>query len=539
MESKNTVNSLEARFESALFFHSVVLFFIVCLVSIGIDSVVFEGAQGHPSGILFLLGILCFVSALVSLTRQVPEAVMALILVADLIILWVLARATGGSASPLLFTFPLVALVASTLFNQRAALVLLGLTLVFQTASIGFLPSAITSVFATMGTASLGLYLVRTLSRSNTALRISEVSRKRLENLQRAILTHIPSGLISIDNQKQVILCNGIGLKILGYTEDQLHLKFIDHLFRDFSQRIGDIRTMRTDFGNSGKRGDDRPLLLYTNPKGQELKLGYSVAPLSDIETGESLGALIVFQDLTEIIKLEENLRMTEKLAAIGKLAAGIAHEIRNPLAGISGSAQLLIGHPNLSDEDNKLLSIIQKESTRLDTLITEFLDYVRPPQPKIEALDIGPIVKHVCESLEVNTKWKKLSARIEVENISPFDSKILIDSNKVTQVLMNLIINAGQAGATRVCLKWESQKNALSVIDNGKGISLDNQKRLFEPFFTTKEGGTGLGLATSFRALDAMGARITVTSPISFFETSQDSSPIGGTMFTIIFKAA
>jgi two-component system sensor histidine kinase PilS (NtrC family) len=532
------LQKLNRRFETTLLYHSIVIFLIGCLLSFSIRSIVFEGSVGQPHEVLFFLGILGLFSGLIALSDRFHETAVMFLFLADLVALWVLTRATGGSASPFHFTFPLVSLAGAAVFNQRQAFIILFFTVLFQVISIGFLPSAATSIFATLGTTSLGLYLVRTLTKSDKALKASELSRKRLENLQRAILTHIPSGLISVNRDRQVILCNNVGLRILGYSEQDLLLRSVDELFEGLSLDddllMGVSSVTKNGEGRSGvKKGDDRPLIEYRTSNGENLKLGYSVAPLSDTETGQSLGALVVFQDLTEIIKLEESLRLTEKLAAVGKLAAGIAHEIRNPLAGISGSAQLLMGHPQLSEEDNKLLAIIQKETRRLDTLITEFLDYVRPPQPKIEPVDIFSIAKHVVESLAVNAKWKSLNCGVQIAQVPDLSVKILGDSNKITQVLMNLILNAGQASASLVKVTWKSSSQTLEVSDNGKGISQENQKRLFEPFFTTKETGTGLGLATSYRALESMGAQIHVDSP----NPQLRDSPTQGTLFTISFR--
>jgi two-component system sensor histidine kinase PilS (NtrC family) len=239
-----------------------------------------------------------------------------------------------------------------------------------------------------------------------------------------------------------------------------------------------------------------------------------------------------VFQDLTNILKLEESLRVSEKLAAVGKLAAAIAHEIRNPLASISGSAQLLGQIENLGAEDKKLLGIIQKESSRLDELISEFLEYVRPQAPKQDRVDLTRLVEELRSSLIVSVKWLALKTNIEVLVLPQASLDCVGDANKITQVLLTLVYNAGQAGASVVRIRLEPNFR-LSVSDNGAGISAENQKRLFEPFFTTKERGTGLGLATSYRILEAMGARIEVVSPSSEFE------PGRGSLFRISFKGA
>jgi two-component system sensor histidine kinase PilS (NtrC family) len=276
----------------------------------------------------------------------------------------------------------------------------------------------------------------------------------------------------------------------------------------------------------------DRPMVKFARGDGEELQLGYSVTRLSDPEDQSTLGSLVVFQDLTKIAKMEESLRMSEKLAAVGKLAAGIAHEIRNPLAGISGSAQLLRGSEHLDDEDKRLLAIIQRESLRLDALITEFLEYVRPQKPKFEEVHLNEVVREVIEGLQVNPKWNAEGCKLLFgsETNEPFVVKG--DRNKITQALINFVLNSGQAGARRVEIRIDPDAH-LHVVDDGHGISPEHQARLFEPFFTTKEAGTGLGLATSYRALEAMEARISVRSPVP------DFCDQGGTMVSVQFKRA
>jgi two-component system sensor histidine kinase PilS (NtrC family) len=236
----------------------------------------------------------------------------------------------------------------------------------------------------------------------------------------------------------------------------------------------------------------------YQTEQGGKLKLGYSLARLYDPEDKSPIGTLIVFQDLTHIIELEEKLRLNEKLAAVGKLAAGIAHEIRNPLASISGCAQLLSGNQDLDEEDKKMLQIIQSESQRLDGLITDFLEYVRPPQPKLENVDLKALIERLEQSFSHNSKWKALNCTL-VSQLPEKGFNILGDSNKITQVLMNFVLNSGQAGAKEVKLELSSN-GKLQIGDDGAGIAKNIQNRIFEPFFTTKTStsGTGLGLYLS-----------------------------------------
>jgi two-component system sensor histidine kinase PilS (NtrC family) len=335
-------------------------------------------------------------------------------------------------------------------------------------------------------------------------------------NLQKVILANIPSGLVSIDSEGRIIRMNTVGQKILGVSEEAV-------LQRPVRELVPAL-----DFEDQSSMSKTRQIVEYINGEGQFLKLGYSIATLKDPDDEHVLGTLFVFQDLTHVLKMEADLRMSEKLVAIGKLAAGIAHEIRNPLAGISGSAQLLAGSKVLEAEDKQLLNIIQRESTRLDGLITEFLEYVRPQEVELKSLPLHDLVGQCVESLRVNSKWLALNSQINTV-LPPTGVKVMGEANKIIQVLLNFVLNAGQAGASRVEIHV-SQDAVLEVRDNGSGITPENRKRLFEPFFTTKDKGTGLGLAISYKVLEAMGARIEVISPASEFCEK------GGSIFRIRF---
>ena len=296
-------------------------------------------------------------------------------------------------------------------------------------------------------------------------------------------------------------------------------------------RRLEDVISQVPTRDSSRANDRDRLVADYKTPLGSPRKLGYSLSPLKDTVSQNEIGELFVFQDLTEVIALEEAVRKSEKLAAVGKLAASIAHEIRNPLAGISGSAQLLSTLQNLSEEDQTLLKIIQRESARLDSLITDFMEYVRIPSVVEEVFVPLSITQQLKESLEVSPKWRALGCELELDESSLRGVKVRGDEKRVLQVLMNLAYNAGQAGAKHVVFKMSSP-TLLEVRDDGAGIKPEHQVRLFEPFFTTKEAGTGLGLATSYRILEAMQARISVLSPLPEYTGR-------GTAFRIEFKGA
>lgn len=235
-----------------------------------------------------------------------------------------------------------------------------------------------------------------------------------------------------------------------------------------------------------------------------------------DEEISEKLDIFLI-KDVTEIRQLEAQLHQNEKLAAVGTLAAGIAHEIRNPLAGISGSIQMLsqdVGDPT----QKKLMDIVLREINRLNSLITEFLDYAKPEKKPTDIVNLKNIIDEVLTSLAShpdvpkNFKW----------SVNLRDVSVLGYVEKLKQALLNMLINSLQAlqrsqePSISVSLNIDGECAVLSIKDNGCGMSDETKKKLFEPFHTTKTKGTGLGLAITHKILDTHGATVTVLSEIN-----------------------
>jgi two-component system sensor histidine kinase PilS (NtrC family) len=492
--------------------------YIVLLILLGVIAphIVLDGSPYPATQIFLVMSVITF-GQFVSLFLPLQTSSLLALFFCDATFFTVLVRVSGASSSPFLVLFPILAALGPVVFRNGYSYVVIAVCVFFSGLALGWSLGSLGVWVATFAVGFLSQYLIKLLQKSDTALVQSEAARRRLENLQKAILANIPSGLVSIDSEGRIIQMNDVGQKILGVREEAV-------LQRPVCELVPGL-----DFEGDFSASKTRQIVEYLNKEGQFLKLGYSIANLKDPDDNRVLGTLFVFQDLTYVLKMEADLRMSEKLAAIGKLAAGIAHEIRNPLAGISGSAQLLAGSKSLEAEDKQLLAIIQRESTRLDALITEFLEYVRPQEVELKALALNELVGQCVESLRVNSKWLALKSEIETE-LSPANVHVMGEANKIIQVLLNFILNAGQAGATRVQVHV-SDEGVLEVRDNGSGISPEHRKRLFEPFFTTKDKGTGLGLAISYKVLEAMGARIEVISPAS------DFCEKGGSIFRIKFR--
>ena len=477
-------------------------------------------------GVLVGVAIVQFLFLLV----KNEERNLLILTLTDICVATFVVKSTGASSSSFVFLFPLLSLVSSVLFAKKSHLVIAILVvLALIPLAIGFGASIAGTVIFTIVTGIVGFSLRVALERTGTALNQTEAHKRRLESLQRAIMANIPSGLISVDSRGKVIQVNKVAHLILGLEEGSLLGTLLKETLPHLDQLRSQLET-QTSISDISEPIANRRTFSFVRKDGKELKLGYSLARLLLPDSREIIGTLILFQDLTEAIHLEETHKLSEKLAAVGKLAAGIAHEIRNPLAGISGAAQLL-EIEELSEDSSRLLNIIKRESARLDTLIGEFLEFVKPAPPKKEPVKLHKIAGHVVETLSVNAKWQALNCRVHFA-AEPSEVDALGDENKISQVMLNLLLNAGQAGAADV---WVEVNDGLhiKILDNGPGIPADIQAHIFEPFFTTKDKGTGLGLAIAYKTLEAVGAQLQLKSPIV------DLFPKGGTLFEIHFQKA
>jgi two-component system sensor histidine kinase PilS (NtrC family) len=230
---------------------------------------------------------------------------------------------------------------------------------------------------------------------------------------------------------------------------------------------------------------------------------------------GEATGITLIFQDLTDVKRLEQQLRLKDRMAAVGELSAGIAHEIRNPLAAIAGSVQVLRKSESLTNDEQRLMSIILKESDRLNKSIEDFLQFVRPSERRNVEFDVATSLH---ETLELFSNSIELGSSHEIRfDIDPPRFIIVGDPDQIRQVFWNLARNAIQAmpegGVLTVSTRVEGENFVIVFSDEGRGMSLDEQRALFQPFRTNFPSGTGLGMAISYRIVQEHGGRIDVDS--------------------------
>ena len=219
-----------------------------------------------------------------------------------------------------------------------------------------------------------------------------------------------------------------------------------------------------------------------------------------------------------ELRTMEGHVKRVEKMAAIGEMAAGLAHEIKNPLAALTGSIQLLKEDMRYDPDHARLMQIILREADRLSSLASNFLFYARPPAGKVEAIDLSRALMEIAELFEIDGSDNGRVAT--TKNVSP-DVWISMDPGHLHQILWNLLLNAAEAidGEGQIGIEMFPAKNkyaCVQITDNGCGITPDTLKTIFDPFFTTKPNGTGLGLSIVHRILEAYDAWLNVDSQLN-----------------------
>jgi two-component system sensor histidine kinase HydH len=249
---------------------------------------------------------------------------------------------------------------------------------------------------------------------------------------------------------------------------------------------------------------------------GDTVPLTLSISPILD-DTGRCTGAVIILRDLTEIKQLQKKVRRSQRLAAIGELAAGIAHEVRNPLSSIRGFAQFLAHVLKDQPEEREYAEIMVKEVDRINNVVTNLLSFARPATPVLAPTDIAKLISHTVRLVEKDARVRGVAIRVSV---SAGLESVNVDDSQITQVMLNLILNALQAaesaGTIQVTARMEGSSSLLlAVEDDGAGIAPDQTEKIFNPFYTTREKGTGLGLAIVHMIVESHHGEIRVVSPV------------------------
>ena len=500
---------------------------ITLLVGTGAFFYIKIGLRNEAIILVFIIFIVYFLSflylLLYPLFQKFTNLFKGIQISFDIITASAVIYVTGGMSSPFIFFYALIIIFANITLTRNAGYVaaassatlylIIVLYQLHQEYSFSIkefplspivlgdkeLAYAFFKITGFLFIAMLSGYLSERMRLTRKELRESEESLVILENLHENILQNLINGVITLDLQKRLISINKTALEILGITsEDKVLGKELNNLIPTLS-----IEKLLS------KRSEES---LHSTTDGRNLTLEFSSSILKNSE-GEIKGYIIIFQDITEVKELEKRLRTSEKMALMGQLAAGLAHEIRNPLSAISGAIEILSDEVKPTEDNTHLLNVVTQEVQRLNILVEDFLLFARPIQKPEVSVDISQVIDKTVELFSSATHRNGLQVVVNTEK----ELYVQVDPYRLKQVIWNLLLNAIQAmpngGKIVVEAHLEEGDVVIKVLDEGCGMNEGVIPRIFEPFFTTKGGGTGLGLAIVKRVVEGYDGRINVIS--------------------------
>jgi two-component system sensor histidine kinase PilS (NtrC family) len=430
--------------------------------------------------------------------------------VTDLALVSLVVHFTGGWDSSLNFLYPLVIIVACILLPKVWAYLTAALAFILYGAVLdlnfyGMVPSfasthpelkvleaiIFVNLFAYLAVAYLAGLLATKLRQVDVQLKDTSGALESLQALHENIIQAISGGLITTGLDGRITLLNTAAQRLLGCGNEVVG-KRVNELFLD---PLPNVRSERV-------HGEVRFQPANTFRK----TFRVIVSPLTVPGRGE-LGRVYTFDDLTEIRRLEREVRMQDRLAAVGRLAAAIAHEIRNPLTSIAGSVSMLSGAAEMTGEQRQLLQIVTRESERLNNIITDFLAYSRGKQYRFDPVDLMPLLEDTLTLLENRMMSERTGIHIE-RDFKVREALALADGDKLKQVFWNFCQNAVRAmkngGTLTVTLEPSGDDWQINFADTGHGMSPQQTEKIFEPFQSGFDGGTGLGLAIVYQIVQA-----------------------------------
>lgn len=437
-------------------------------------------------------------------------------MVIDLFAMTLIIFLTGGIASWFSFLYPLSIISSSILLNRRACYImatisslLYGILLDLQFYNIippttDILPTA-KDYFYNIFAHIMAFYLIAFLSghlserlyRTTKSLKERETVLSDLRVLSRDIIESMPGGVFTTDLNKQIITFNNSAQRITGYRIEEVMGKTPEEIFPFLK------------YANNGNKRTEGE--IHRNGKTITIGIGFSKLRNS---SGEEIGAIGTFQDLTELKAMEAEIKKKEKWALIGELSASVAHELRNPLASLKASVEMLLDKNVSVHHAHRLTKIALSEMDRLNNIVTDFLIYARPPSLQMESFDLHKMLGYVVTLLRSSAGEEK---GVRIRSDLSDESTARGDPRQLQQVFWNLGINAIEAVPENGTVEIYTNKKdgVVEVVfkDNGIGLNREDMEKIFYPFFTTKEKGTGLGLSIAKRIIEEHGGRIVAES--------------------------
>lgn len=530
---------------------------IVFLTGFVILVIAFEVNSLQKTPIVPLSAVLCaayFLALASALFLRIQMNLLSLAwfqVLGDLCVVGGIIFTTGGVESPLSFLFLFVIVSSSVMLPQAAcyltasgASIIYGLLIDLEYFNviqpIYFFPKSTVSyqgayLFYTIALNIASFFAVAYLSSIlNNRLRLikdelqtKDIDLKKLQEFHQNVVQNMVNGLMTTDLRGRITSINIACETITGFPLDEcigkpcyqlLPLKELNNLFNEKSKEF----PMPYHMEGKCLRKDGEAILI-------SMKIGYLLSPEADAKKNleqQVEGYICVFEDRTKIQKMEEQMKQSEQLAAVGKFSAGLAHEIRNPLASLSGSIQVLKETLKTDEEQQQLMNIVLKETERVNGIVSDFLSFAQPRKSKATVIDLTQLLQDIITLMKNSNEY---DPSIHIQLVAPPDH-IIIQSEEaqVKQMIWNLCINGIQAmdksGKLTMTINkvegykhemFETQRKGVVIIveDEGRGIPLEEQASIFDPFFTTREEGVGLGLPTVKQIVERFAGHIGVES--------------------------
>jgi two-component system sensor histidine kinase HydH len=328
---------------------------------------------------------------------------------------------------------------------------------------------------------------------------------QEMRTYMQRVVESMADGLLSVDFQGRITTVNPRAWQLLALSPAELEGRAFAEVFSRTALTLNPVLTRRLPI--------EEQEIAWALPNGEVVPLAVSVSPLTD-EHGEAQGAVVLLRDLRTLKALQQRVERTERLAALGRLAAGVAHEIRNPLGAIRGLVQYLRATWKDNADQRVYLDVIVREVDRLNRVVSDLVEFARPREPQRELHYLEEIVRHAATLVQADARAKGIHIEQQLDDALP---PLLVDRDLVLQALLNMLLNAIEAmeggGVLTIHLTNTPGWVELAIQDTGCGIPPEQLGSLFDPFFTTKQRGTGLGLAIAHSVIQAHDGEIVVDS--------------------------
>ncbi len=522
-------NSLDKRLRWLIFFRVVIATFLLGITTFIRIKETEPSLQAALAPVYFIIALIYLFSFACLFIPKIIKNIRLNIYIqslSDISLITGLVYATGGIESIYSVLYPLVIIYSTLFLAGRGGLISASVGSIFygllldlqyygliQPVSLlgydynyeaGYIFSRIfIHIISFYIVALLTSFVAKQEKMARDLLKKKESAFDQLDLLHKSIIESVDSGILTIDLNGNIKSFNKGAEKITGFLHSEIINKKLDDVFPVLSSLLN-----KENQWKQGRRFE---------AVGSGKILGCSVTPLVD-SNRKKIGNTLIFQDLTVIKEMERKIERNKRLAFVGEMAAGLAHEIRNPLASISGPIQMLSKDLRLDETDRKLMQIILRGKDRLDGFVKDFLLLARPKPSERRDINVEVIIDDLLESLRFSPEWRE-----DIEVIKNLCNQTSIYGNKaeIRQVIWNMISNAVQAMREGGKLKIETSEVfndtkeylEIRISDNGCGIEEKNQDKVFEPFYTTKKNGTGLGLAIVNRIVESHMGKIRIKS--------------------------